>query len=98
MNLHDVLDNVSARAGPSWWVRTPNSGGTARDDIAGLVARSARHSAVIVAFPVVHKGLADVGRIPGPVWRITGYANRKAWRVRMIVGYASGGWPRRSSS
>jgi hypothetical protein len=47
----------------------------------------------VVAFPVVHKGLEDVGRIPGSVWRITGYANRRAWRAKMIVSYACGGWP-----
>jgi len=47
----------------------------------------------IVAYPFVRKGVADVGRIPGAVWRITGYRDRKAWRIRMIVGYVLGGWP-----
>lgn len=47
----------------------------------------------IVAYPFVRKGVADVGRIPGTVWRVTGYTDRKAWRNRMIAGYVIGGWP-----
>ena len=47
----------------------------------------------VVAFPFVRKGLADIRRIPGTVWRVTGYTNRKAWRLKMLVGYALGGWP-----
>jgi hypothetical protein len=47
----------------------------------------------VVAFPVVRRGVADVGRIPGAVWRVSGYTNKKSWRVRMIGGYVFGGWP-----
>jgi hypothetical protein len=58
-----------------------------------IVALSAAVLGWVVAFPFVRKGVADVGRIPGPVWRVSGYTNRKALRVRMIVGYILGGWP-----
>jgi hypothetical protein len=34
-----------------------------------------------------------VGRIPGSVWRITGYRNRKSWRLAIIAGYCCAGWP-----
>jgi hypothetical protein len=47
----------------------------------------------VVAFPFVRRGVADVGRIPGTVWRVSGYTNRKSWRRRMIGGYLLGGWP-----
>lgn len=47
----------------------------------------------VICFPVLRKGLADVRRIPGPVWRVTGYTDRKSWRARMIGGYVVGGWP-----
>jgi hypothetical protein len=47
----------------------------------------------VVCIPVVRKGLADVRRIPGAVWRMTGYTKRKTWKVRILVGYAFGGWP-----
>ncbi|MGZ4691668.1 MAG: hypothetical protein ACXVKA_10730 [Acidimicrobiia bacterium] len=47
----------------------------------------------VVAFPIVVRGVKDIGRIPGAVWRVTGYTNRKSWRVAMIGGYALGGWP-----
>jgi hypothetical protein len=46
----------------------------------------------IVAFPFVARGLADLNRIPGPIWRITGYHSRKNWRLAMRVGYLLGGW------
>jgi hypothetical protein len=47
----------------------------------------------IVAFPFVARGTADLARIPGAVWRITGYHSRKNWRLAMQVGYLLGGWP-----
>jgi hypothetical protein len=47
----------------------------------------------IVAFPFVRKGLADLGRIPGSVWRVTGYRSRKQWRLAMRGGFLLGGWP-----
>jgi hypothetical protein len=46
-----------------------------------------------VAYPAVSKGVADLGRIPGSVWRITGYRSRKEWRRAMVGGYLLGGWP-----
>ncbi len=58
-----------------------------------IVTFAAALAGWVVAFPIVRKGLADVGRIPGPVWRITGYADRKAWKVKIIGGYILGGWP-----
>ncbi len=59
----------------------------------GVLALATAALGWIVCFPILQKGLADVRRIPGGVWRITGYRNRKSWRVRMIGGYALGGWP-----
>jgi hypothetical protein len=50
-------------------------------------------SGYVTALPIVRRGLADVGRIPGPVWRVTGYKNKKSWRVLMIAGYVCAGWP-----
>jgi hypothetical protein len=47
----------------------------------------------IVAFPIVAKGTADLARIPGAVWRITGYRSRKQWRLAMRGGFLLGGWP-----
>ena len=47
----------------------------------------------VVTFPIVRRGLSDVGRIPGAIWRITGYTNRRTWRVTIIGGYLLGGWP-----
>ena len=47
----------------------------------------------VLVFPIVRRGLADIRRIPGPIWRMTGYRNRKAWRNAMIVAYLLGGWP-----
>lgn len=47
----------------------------------------------VICFPIIRRGLADVRRIPGAVWRVTGYRNRKAWRNRMVVAYVLGGWP-----
>lgn len=47
----------------------------------------------IVAFPFVRKGLADLGRIPHSVWRVTGYRSRKQWRLAMQGGFVLGGWP-----
>lgn len=47
----------------------------------------------VVAFPFVTRGSADLGRIPGRVWRITGYRSRKSWRLAMWLGYLAGGWP-----
>jgi hypothetical protein len=47
----------------------------------------------IVTLPILRRGLADVGKIPSAIWRVTGYTNRKSWRLAMIGGYALGGWP-----
>jgi hypothetical protein len=47
----------------------------------------------VVAFPFVTRGTTDVRRIPGSVWRITGYHSRRNWRVAMWGGYLLGGWP-----
>lgn len=47
----------------------------------------------IIAFPFVARGTADLARIPGTIWRITGYHSRKNWRLAMQVGYLAGGWP-----
>ncbi len=47
----------------------------------------------VLMLPVVKRGLADVSRIPGPVWRMTGYRNKKAWHNAMLVAYLCGGWP-----
>jgi hypothetical protein len=47
----------------------------------------------VLAFPFVRKGLADVGRIPKSVWRVSGYTNRQTWRLLMFVSYLCGGWP-----
>lgn len=47
----------------------------------------------IVALPFVARGRADLARIPGAIWRITGYPSRKQWRQAMQVGYLLGGWP-----
>jgi hypothetical protein len=59
----------------------------------GILVLAAGAVGWIVCLPILQRGLADLRRIPGGVWRITGYRNRKAWRVRMIGGYALGGWP-----
>jgi hypothetical protein len=47
----------------------------------------------VLVFPIVRRGLADLSRIPGPVWRMTGYRNRKVWRNAMVLGYLCGGFP-----
>jgi hypothetical protein len=47
----------------------------------------------VVAFPLAKRGIADLARIPGAVWRITGYRSRKQWRLSMQLGYLAGGWP-----
>jgi hypothetical protein len=47
----------------------------------------------IVAFPIVAKGTADLSRIPGSIWRISGYRSRRNWRRAMQGGYLLGGWP-----
>jgi hypothetical protein len=47
----------------------------------------------VIAFPFVSRGVADLGRIPSPVWRLTGYRSRKNWRFAMVGGYLAGGWP-----
>jgi hypothetical protein len=47
----------------------------------------------IVAYPFVSKGTADLARIPGSIWRITGYRSRRQWRRAMRGGYLLGGWP-----
>jgi hypothetical protein len=47
----------------------------------------------IVAFPIVARGTTDLNRIPGSIWRITGYRTRKQWRLAMRGGYLLGGWP-----
>jgi hypothetical protein len=47
----------------------------------------------VTVFPIVRHGLTDLGRIPGSVWRVTGYRNRKTWRFAMIAGYVCAGWP-----
>ncbi len=47
----------------------------------------------VVAFPIVVRGTADLARIPGGIWRVTGYRNRKTWRHAMKGGYLLGGWP-----
>jgi hypothetical protein len=59
----------------------------------GILVLAAGALGWIVCLPLLRRGLADLRRIPGGVWRITGYGNRKAWRVRMIGLYALGGWP-----
>jgi hypothetical protein len=50
-------------------------------------------SGYVLMLPIVRRGFADVGRIPGPIWRMTGYRNRRAWKNAMILGYLCGGWP-----
>jgi hypothetical protein len=47
----------------------------------------------VVAFPFVRKGMADVGRIPKTVWRVSGYTDRQAWRLKILGSYLCGGWP-----
>jgi hypothetical protein len=47
----------------------------------------------VVTFPILRRGLADVGKIPTAIWRVTGYRNRRVWRNVMLGGYALGGWP-----
>jgi hypothetical protein len=47
----------------------------------------------IVAFPFVRKAVADVQRIPGSVWRVTGYRTKKQWKLSIRLGYLLGGWP-----
>jgi hypothetical protein len=59
----------------------------------GILALVAAALGWVVCLPILRKGLTDVRRIPGGVWRITGYRNRKSWRMRMIGGYVLGGWP-----
>ena len=47
----------------------------------------------IVTFPILRRGMTDISKIPSAIWRVTGYTNRKSWRVAMLGGYALGGWP-----
>jgi hypothetical protein len=47
----------------------------------------------VLAFPIVVRGTADLRRIPGAIWRMTGYRSRRNWRLAMWGGYACGGWP-----
>lgn len=47
----------------------------------------------VVTLPILRRGMMDIGKIPNAIWRITGYTNRKGWRVAMLGGYALGGWP-----
>ena len=68
-------------------------GGRHAMSLLGTLALVAAALGWLVCLPILRKGLADVRRIPGGVWRITGYRNRKSWRVRMIGGYLLGGWP-----
>jgi hypothetical protein len=68
-------------------------GGRHAMTLLGTLALVAAALGWIVCLPIVRKGLTDVRRIPGGVWRITGYRNRKSWRWRMIGGYVLGGWP-----
>jgi hypothetical protein len=50
-------------------------------------------SGYVTAFPIARRGLSDLGRIPGSVWRVTGYRNRKTWRNAICVSYCVAGWP-----
>lgn len=58
-----------------------------------IVVAAAAALGWVLAFPVVVRGTKDLARIPGSVWRITGYRNRKSWRFWMLAGYACGGYP-----
>jgi len=80
---------------PSWESRTPNSGGTARDEVAGARGRPAAVLGWVVCFPVLRKGLGDVRRIPGAVWRgPPATRNRKSLARPDDRPFMSlGGWP-----
>ncbi len=64
----------------------------------GVLSKSALIVTVLAAgylltLPIAAWALADIGRIPGGVWRHAAERPRHQWRVGVIGAYVLGGWP-----